>query len=366
MPTIMTVLGTRPEIVRLSRIIPALDQALDHVLVHTGQNSGPSLCGVFFQEFGLRAPDIALDCPVSSPAAALGAIFRGVEQAIQNHRPDAMLILGDTNSALSCLIARRHGVPVYHMEAGNRCFDRESPEEANRRVVDHTSDVNLPYTEAARRNLLREGLPPQRIYVTGSPLREVIEHFRPQIDASDALARVGVAAGGYLLASLHRQETVDRPERLTGLVESLGRLHRATGLEVVVSTHPRTQDRLHHAKIVAPDGVRLAEPFGFFDWCRLQSDAACVISDSGTVAEEAAMLKFRAVTPRRAMERPEALEHGGVVLCGIDPDAIVRATMLALAAPLPAHLPPEYAVLDVSRRVLGLIAGTWPLLRGWG
>lgn len=365
MPRLMTVLGTRPEIVRLSRIIPALDQALDHVLLHTGQNAGHSLNRIFFDELGLRPPDVALDCPVSTPATALGIIFRGVEEAIQKHRPQAMLILGDTNSALSCLVARRHGVPVYHMEAGNRCFDRESPEEANRRVVDHISDINLPYTEAARTNLLREGLSPQRIYVTGSPLREVIDHYRPRIEASDVLTRLGVEPKRYLLASLHRQETVDRPERLVGILGSLARLHSATSLNVIVSTHPRTRDRLQYANFEPCEGIRFLEPFGFLDWCRLQSAAACVISDSGTLAEEAAILGFRAVTPRRSMERPEALERGGLMLCGIDPESVVQTTMLALEAPLPVHAPPDYGVTDVSRRVLGLIAGTWSSLRGW-
>jgi UDP-N-acetylglucosamine 2-epimerase (non-hydrolysing) len=359
MAKIMTVLGTRPEIIRLSRVMPALDRAFEHVIVHTGQNAAPSLRDVFFDELGLRRPDMSLGMAAARPGAALARLFEGVEEAILRHRPRVMLILGDTNSALACLVARRHGLLVYHMEAGNRCFDRESPEEANRRVVDHAADYNLAYTEAARRNLLREGLHPARIWVTGSPLREVIEHHRDAIAGSDAPARLGVAPRGYLLASLHRQENVDQPARLAGLIAALGRLHAETGLAVIVSTHPRTRDRLRAGGPAVPPGLRLLEPFGFIDWCRLQQDAACVVSDSGTLPEEAAILGFRAVVARRAMERPEAMETGAVVLGGITPDQLLAATRLALDRPPPGLAPPDYAPPDVSRRVVGLIASTW-------
>lgn len=365
MTKVMTVLGTRPEIVRLSRIIPALDRAFAHVLVHTGQNADPVLRDVFFTALGLRAPDLELGCPTTSPGAMLGHLFPAIEAAILEHRPDAMLILGDTNSALSCLVATRHGVPVYHMEAGNRCFDRESPEEANRRVVDHASDMNLAYTEAARRNLLAEGLPSQRIAVTGSPLHEVIEHYRPGVAASSALPRLGLKSEGYLLASLHRQENVDRPDRLGRLLDGLGRTSEATGLPLIMSLHPRTRDRMGRAGLAPPPGLRLVPPLGPLDWLRLQACSACVISDSGTVPEEAAILGFRAVIPRRSMERPEAMEHGSAILCGIAPEAIVAAVNLARALDPPASAPPEYAVPDVSRRVVALIAGTSGLLRHW-
>ncbi len=361
----MTVLGTRPEIVRLSCVIPALDRAFGHIVVHTGQNADRNLRDIFFADLGLRAPDLALDCPNTSTGAMLGHLFAAIEAAILDHRPDAMLILGDTNSALSCLIAARHGVAIYHMEAGNRCFDRASPEEANRRVVDHASDMNLAYTEAARRNLLAEGLPAQRIVVTGSPLREVIDRYRRGIAATDVVTRLGLEPGGYLLASLHRQENVDRPERLGGLLDALGRLGHATGLPIVMSAHPRTRDRMARAGLAPSACVRLMEPFGPLDWLRLQADAACVVSDSGTVPEEAAMLGFRAVVPRRSMERPEAMEYGHVILCGIEPEAIVDAVQLARTLDPPASVPPAYAVADVSRRVVSLIAGTWPLLGEW-
>lgn len=355
----MTVLGTRPEIIRLSRIIPVLDQAFAHVVVHTGQNATPALRDQLFDDLGLRVPDVALAMTAERPGAALALIFEGVENAIIRHRPDAMLILGDTHSALACLVARRHGVTVYHMEAGNRCFDRESPEESNRRVVDHCADYNIAYTEAARRNLLREGLHPARIWVTGSPLREVIEFNRATIDRSNVVARLGLHAGGYVLASLHRQESVDRPVRLAALMEALGRIAAQTGHPVVMSTHPRTEDRLRASGIGTPDGVRLCSPFGFSDWCRLQQDAACVVSDSGTVPEEAAMLGFRAVIPRRSIERPEALDTGTVIVAGTAADDIVEATRLCLALPQAARSPLDYGPTDVSRRVAGLIAGTW-------
>lgn len=365
MTKVMTVLGTRPEIVRLSRIIPALDRAFAHVLVHTGQNADPRLRDIFFADLGLRAPDLALGCPTSSPGAMLGHLFPAIEAAILEYRPDAMLILGDTNSALCCLVAARRGVPVYHLEAGNRCFDRESPEEANRRVVDHASDVNLAYTEAARRNLLAEGLPAQRVAVTGSPLREVIDHYQAGIAASSILRQFGLEARGYLLASLHRQENVDRPDRLSALLDGLGRVGRATALPVILSLHPRTRDRLGCAGVGLPPGVRPVAPLGPLDWMRLQACSACVISDSGTVPEEAAMLGFRAVIPRRSMERPEALEHGHAILCAITPEAMVEAVDLARSLEPPTSAPPEYAVRDVSRRVIALLGGTYGLLREW-
>ncbi len=365
MTRVMTVLGTRPEIVRLSRVVPALDAVFAHTLVHTGQNADPALRDVFFDQLGVRAPDVQLAVAAATPGATLARLFEGVEAAILAHRPDAMLILGDTHSALSCLVARRHGVVVYHMEAGNRCFDRESPEEANRRVVDHAADFNLAYTEAARRQLLREGLAPGRVWVTGSPLCEVVAHARPAIARSDAVARLGLEPWRYLLASLHRQESVDAPERLAGLLAGLGALADRTALPVILSTHPRTRDRLERAGLAPPPGVRCLPPFGFADWCRLQRDAACVVSDSGTAPEEAAMLGFRCVVARRAMERPEALETGAALVCGIEPDAIVEATLVALAQSPPAHVPPEYAVADVAARVARLIAGTWRLSKAW-
>lgn len=366
-PKILTLVGTRPELIRLSRTIPLFDSLFAHVLVHTGQNADPRLKDLFLDELGIRAPDHHLDVPVTSPAAMLANLFVKTEALLARERPDAMVILGDTNSALACIVARKQGVPVYHLEAGHRCFDRESPEEANRRIVDHTCDINVAYTEAARRNLLREGLHPRRTYVLGSPLGEVIAHYRGGIDASRVLDTLELKPGRYLAASLHRQETVDDPARLAGLLDALQAAHTETGWPVILSTHPRTRRRLDEAGGKPAPGVRFAPPFGFFDWCALQKNAACVISDSGTVSEEATLLGFAAVTPRRSMERPEAMDCGRVILCGIAPADVLNALRLALKTPPGpnAGVPPEYGVTDYSRRLAALVGGTCRIVRDW-
>lgn len=362
---VMTIIGTRPEILRLSRIIPLFDQVFSHTLVHTGQNAQHSLRDIFFKELNLRAPDYGFSLPTHPPGAVLATLFTETEQAILAEKPDAILILGDTNSALSCLIANRHRIPVYHMEAGNRSFNRESPEEANRRVVDHSCDINLVYTEAARRNLIREGQQAKRIYLTGSPMAEVIAHELPRINASEILVKCAVEPKHYLLASLHRAEAVDHPHRLAGLIAGLDQLGADTGYKVLLSAHPRLQDRLKAAGITLSERIIACEPFGFHDWCQLQKNAACVISDSGTVSEEAAILQFGAITPRHAMERPEAMETGNVLLCGMDANALRDAAKLVMSLPGPARLPPEYTVPDVSRRVAALIGGTYQMVRDW-
>lgn len=348
---VMTVLGTRPEIIRLCRVIPRLDRACDHVLVHTGQNFDPRLSEVFLTELGVRAPDLTLEA--RGPfAEQVGAILTGVDRVLEAERPDRVLILGDTNSGLAALVARRRGLPVYHMEAGNRCFDDRVPEEANRRVIDHCSDVLLPYTERSRQNLLREGIPPQRIFVTGNPIFEVLEHFRDRIDASDALVRLGVAPGGFFLATLHRAENVDSPARLAGLMEGLQRVAREFSRPVLVSTHPRLRDRLGGA--TSGEGVRFLEPFGFFDFVRLERTAAGVLSDSGTVQEECTIFGVPAVTLRDVTERPETLEHGANLLAGADPDRIVRCLRAALDRE-PVGVPPEYLRPAVSQVVANLL-----------
>jgi UDP-N-acetylglucosamine 2-epimerase (non-hydrolysing) len=364
---VMTIVGTRPEIIRLSRIIPVLDQHFSHVLVHTGQNHDPNLKDIFFQELNLRAPDYYFDLPTSSMGTMLSGLFLEVEKALNREQPDAVLILGDTNSALSCIIARKYGVPVYHMEAGNRCFDRNSPEESNRRIVDHTSDFNLAYTEAARRNLLREGLHPRRVYVTGSPMYEVIQHYQASLRDNDILNRLGLRHREYFAASIHRQETVDDGGKIRDIFASLDALHQKHGWPVVVSTHPRTKAKLAQFGVVNSKGVRLMTPFGYFDWCCLQMSAACVVSDSGTVSEEAAILNFPAVTPRDAMERPEAMENGNVVLCGLSPETIAHSVALMMARPpgFIQEIPEAYRVLDVSHRVAALITGTCKLAQDW-
>jgi UDP-N-acetylglucosamine 2-epimerase len=358
MTKVMTVVGTRPEIIRLSRVIDRLDRTVDHVLVHTGQNWDPMLSDVFFTELELRKPDRFLNVDTSSLATVLGGVLVGVEQAITEERPDALLVLGDTNSCIAALIARRMKVPVYHMEAGNRCFDQNVPEETNRRLVDHVSDFNLVYTEHARRNLLAEGLHPRRIMHTGSPMREVLEHYRPQIDASTVLDRLELEHGEYFLVSAHREENVDNPARLEMLVDCLRAVRNEWGLPVLVSTHPRTRKRLEQ-RAAAPgslEGVVFHEPFGFFDYVHLQMHARCTLSDSGTISEESAILGFPAVTLRDSIERPESLDTGSILMTGLDRSSLVQAITMALHQP--SKCPPDYDVADTSRRVMTFILST--------
>ncbi|WP_239153840.1 non-hydrolyzing UDP-N-acetylglucosamine 2-epimerase [Virgisporangium aliadipatigenens] len=349
----MTVVGTRPEIIRLSQVIRRLDSTVDHVLVHTGQNWDPALSDVFFTDLGLRQPDRYLKVDTTSLGRVLGGVLAGVEEAIRDERPDALLVLGDTNSCIAALMARRMRVPVYHMEAGNRCFDLNVPEETNRRMVDHVSDFNLVYTEHARRNLLAEGLHPRRILLTGSPMREVLSTL--DIDASQVLRRLGLEPGGYFVVSAHREENVDSPARLTALLDCLRAVHAEWGLPVLVSTHPRTRQRLAGREL--PEGVAFHEPFGLVDYVRLQTRAYCVLSDSGTVSEEAAILGFPAVTLRDSIERPEALDSGAILMTGLDPGGVVEAVRVAVAG-APPPCPEEYRITDTSRRVVNFILST--------
>jgi UDP-N-acetylglucosamine 2-epimerase (non-hydrolysing) len=356
-PKIVTIVGTRPELIRLSRTLPLFDRLFNHLLVHTGQNADPRLKDIFISELGLREPDVYFGVPLTSGAGMLADLLVKTEALLLREKPDALMLLGDTNSALACIVARKMGVPVFHLEAGNRCFDPESTEEVNRRIVDHTCDYNLAYTEAARRNLLREGLAPNRVYVTGSPLREVIDHFSPAIHGSGVLDALGLTPRRYIAASLHRQESVDNAGRMAGLLQALRDVHEMTGWPVVLSTHPRTRQRIEANGVTGDAAVRFLPPFGFFDWCRLQQQSACVVSDSGTVSEEAAMLGFSAVTPRKSMERPEAIDHGRVILSGIEPTQVTGAVRLALglASAGKVAMPPEYQVTDFSRRVAMLV-----------
>lgn len=370
---VLTILGTRPEIIRLSRTMARLDHFTDHVLVHTGQNYDASLNQVFFEDLGLRAPDHYLGCGGGTLGETLGKILSESERVLGAERPDAVLVLGDTNSAIAAIIARRMKIPVYHMEAGNRSFDRNVPEETNRKLVDHIADFNLVYTEHARRHLLGEGLPHRRILLTGSPMREVLDHYRAQIAASDVLARLGLVAGGYFIVSLHREENVDSSSRLATLVTALNALAQRHNLAVIVSTHPRTRIRLERLEgVVIDPRVRYLEPFGFHDYNHLQMHAACAISDSGTIAEEASILGFPAITPRDAIERPEALDVGCVIMTGLIPDAIldgVDAAMTGFAerrdAGLPQPVPADYMITNTSERVVNLILGTARLSNGW-
>jgi UDP-N-acetylglucosamine 2-epimerase (non-hydrolysing) len=363
MTRVMTVVGTRPEIIRLSRVIARLDRVVDHVLVHTGQNWDPALSDVFFDELDLPKPDHNLAVDTSSLATVLAGVLTGTETAIAEVRPDALLILGDTNSSIAALIARRMKVPVYHLEAGNRCFDQNVPEETNRRLVDHVSDFNLVYTEHARRNLLAEGLHPRRIMHTGSPMREVLDHYRPRVMASDVLRRLGLTPGGYFVVSAHREENVDDPGRLRSLLDCLRTVHGEWRLPIVVSTHPRTRNRLEDLGVGALDGITFHPPFGLFDYVHLQLHARCTLSDSGTISEESAILGFPAVCLRDAIERPEALDTGVTLLAGLDPAGIREAIEVATAQP--AACPADYLIPDTSLRVVRFVLGTVRRHAGW-
>lgn len=366
--TVLTLVGTRPEIIRLSEVIRLLDHTCQHLVVHTGQNSDYELNEIFFEELNLRRPDHYLGVETRSIGGMLGQLMPAFEAVIEREKPDAVLILGDTNSSLGAIIAKRLGVTVFHMEAGNRCFDLRVPEEINRRLIDHISDFNLVYTEHARRNLLREGLEPRHIYLTGSPLREVLDVQRPRIMASPVLGELGLEQSGYLLASLHRAETVDHPHRLVGVLDALQAVANRLDLPVVASTHPRTRNRLADHPAGRWSRIAFHKPFGFLAWCRLQQAARCVVSDSGTISEEAAILGFPAVTPREAMERPEAMDAGTIILTGLDPATISAAVDLAVAQrdrgasrPIPA----EYAIPNTAERVVRLIVGTARLAPRW-
>ncbi len=370
---VMTILGTRPEIIRLSRVMALLDEMVTHVIVHTGQNWDYELNEIFFRDLNVRRPDHFLGVDTSSLGAVLGGILIASEKIIAKEKPDAVLILGDTNSAISAIMARRMKIPIYHMEAGNRSFDRNVPEETNRKLVDHIADFALVYTEHARRNLLAEGIQPRRIYLTGSPMREVLEHYRPQIDASDILAELGLKPQEYFIVSAHREENVDSPERLRSLVATLNGLAEAHDFPVIVSTHPRTRKRLDNLTDLQLDKrVQWAKPFGFHDYNHLQMNAFCAISDSGTIAEESAILDFPAVTPRDAIERPEAMDTGNIIVTGLDEDTIrggiEAAVMLHAkrkAAGIDPVVPADYQIANTSERVVKLILGTAKLSNSW-
>lgn len=370
---VMTVLGTRPEIIRLSRVMAHLEESCNHVLVHTGQNYDFELNEVFFDDLGVKKPDYFLGVDTSSLGRTIGEILSESERVIEIERPDAILILGDTNSAISAYIARRMKVPVYHMEAGNRCFDRNVPEETNRKLVDHLADFNLVYTEHARRNLLQEGLPSRRIIVTGSPMREVLDYYKPQFQKSDILERLDLVANGFILASLHREENVDDAARLSKLVQALAKLGEANNCKVVVSTHPRTKHRLDAlSNDSANERIHWLKPFGFHDYNRLQCESLCVLSDSGTIAEESSILGFSAVTPRFSIERPEAVDTGAILACGIEPEDISRCVNLVIKqGGLNAHgdidsfIPADYRIKNTSQRVVNLILSTAQLSNQW-
>lgn len=370
---VMTILGTRPEIIRLSRVMARLDDYVDHCIVHTGQNWDYELNEVFFADLAVRKPDHFLGSGGGSLGETLGKILTESERVIREERPDAVLVLGDTNSAIAAIIARRMKVPVYHMEAGNRSFDRNVPEETNRKIVDHIADFNLVYTEHARRHLLAEGIQHRRIYLTGSPMREVLDHYRPQIAASDVLARLGLTVRGYFIVSLHREENVDNSTRLAALVDALNALAATHDMPVIVSSHPRTRKRLEALGERALDSrVSYMKPFGFHDYNHLQQNAFCAVSDSGTIAEEASMLGFPAITPRDAIERPEGLDVGCLIMTGLHTDTMIAGVDAATrmfaertAAGTAHPVPQDYTITNTSERVVSLILGTARLSNSW-
>lgn len=353
------VLGTRPEIIRLSKVIESLDRVCEVALVHTGQNFDPNLSDVFFDELGVRAPDQRLAIEGEGFAARVGAILAGIAPVLERERPDRLLVLGDTDSAMSAYVAKRMGIPVVHMEAGNRCFDDRVPEEVNRRIIDQASDALLPYTEHSRENLLREGYHPRRVLVTGNPIKEVLDAHAQRIAASTALGELGLEAGGYLLLTLHRQETVDFPERLRALLTEVREAAEELALPVIFSVHPRTRERLERLGLDGPP-LRPCEPFGYFDFVALERDARCVLTDSGTVQEECCIMRVPAVTVRDTTERPETVECGSNVLSGVGVGGVAPALRLALERPTDWRIPPEYEATNVSSTVGAIVTGRLP------
>ncbi len=366
---VLTFVGTRPEIIRLSATIRLLDKYVNHNLVHTGQNYDYELNQVFFEDLELRKPDHFLNADVTSLGATVGDIIKKSEKVLKEERPDAVLVLGDTNSCLAAYMAKRMHIPIYHMEAGNRCFDFNVPEEINRRVIDHLADFNLVYTEHARRHLLSEGLPHRRIYLTGSPMKEVLEAHRKKIESSEILKNLSLKKGDYFIVSAHREENVDNEGNLRNIIDILNTLANNYNCKVIVSTHPRTRKRME----ALPDmnlnkRVQYMKPFGFFDYVHLQMHAKCSISDSGTISEESAILNFPAITLRNSMERPEALDAGTIVLTGFNKAVVLDSIKLVVDQFAQARyekIPEEYEIENTSWRVLKLIQGTAKLSNRW-
>jgi UDP-N-acetylglucosamine 2-epimerase (non-hydrolysing) len=357
-PRVMTVLGTRPEIIRLSRVIPLLDRHADHVLVHTGQNFDDRLSRIFFEDLGVRAPDVFMGVRAPGFGGQIGQILEKSESLFLEHRPGRLLILGDTNSGMAAIVARRLGIAVYHMEAGNRCYDDRVPEEVNRRVIDHSSSVLMPYTHRSKENLVREGIDARRIYVTGNPILEVLTHYDERVEAATVHERLGLERGGYFLVTMHRAENVDIEVRLRQLTEALSLVGRRHGLPVVCSLHPRTRDKMQAFGLDTGGGdVRYLEPLGLFDFVALERHARCVLSDSGTVQEECCIFRVPSVTIRDVTERPETIECGSNVLSGADPERIAACVIAVLDTPPAWQPPPEYLVRDVSAVVAKIVLG---------
>jgi len=367
---VLTVVGTRPEIIRLSRVMSLLDEHLDHIIVHTGQNYDYELNQVFFDELEIRKPDFFLNVDTSSLGTSVGDIMRKTEEVLKLEKPDAFLVLGDTNSCLAAYIAKRMHVPVFHMEAGNRCFDFNVPEETNRRIIDHIADFNLVYTEHARRHLIAEGLPHRRIYLTGSPMKEVLHHYMPKIKASQVLETLKLKEKKYFVVSTHREENVDNPDNLRKIMTVLNHLAEEYNLPVIVSTHPRTRKRLEDITDIKMNAfINFMTPFGFLDYVNLQMNALCTVSDSGTISEESSILNFPAISLRQSMERPEAQDVGTIILSGFNPQVVSDSIRLVIKefelTKGYSKIASDYDIDNTSWRVLKLIMGNAKLSNLW-
>jgi UDP-N-acetyl-L-fucosamine synthase len=356
---VMTVVGTRPEIIRLSRVLAKLDEFCDHILVHTGQNYDYELNEIFFQDLQVRKPDYFLNAAGSNAAETIGKVIISVDEVLAKEQPEALLVLGDTNSCLSAIPAKRRKVPIFHMEAGNRCFDQRVPEESNRRIVDHTADINLTYSSIAREYLLREGLAPERVIKTGSPMFEVLHHYKAGIDASDALERLGVTAGQYFVVSAHREENVDSDVNFAKLVAVLNGVAETYGMPIIVSTHPRTLRRINDKEAQFHPKVQLLKPLGFKDYVKLQMHARAVLSDSGTITEESSILNFPALNIREAHERPEGMEEASVMMTGLELSRVMQGLAI-LAGQVRGEqrqlrLVGDYSMPNVADKVVRII-----------
>jgi UDP-N-acetylglucosamine 2-epimerase (non-hydrolysing) len=357
---VMTIVGTRPELIKLSRVIAELDARLPHVLVHTGQNFDYELNKIFFEQLEIRKPNHFLEAAARTPAQAIANIIAKTDEVLEKERPDALLLLGDTNSCLSAIAAKRRKIPVFHMEAGNRCFDERTPEEINRKIVDHVSDINLPYSEHARRYLLAEGLKAETVIKTGSPMREVLQHYMPKIERSGVLKELAVTPNGYFLVSAHREENVDSKEDLLALLDSIKAVGETHRLPVIVSTHPRTRKRLEElGQVDTGPYVRFLKPLGFVDYVKLQMHARCVISDSGTITEESSIAGFPAVTIRNTHERPEGMDEGTLIMSGLQSENVLKSIEVVLAhhreGTRAFRAVPDYEPDNVSKKVVRII-----------
>ncbi|MGX9742419.1 non-hydrolyzing UDP-N-acetylglucosamine 2-epimerase [Pseudocitrobacter corydidari] len=356
---VMSVVGTRPEIIRLSRVLAKLDEYCDHLIVHTGQNYDYELNEVFFQDLGVRKPDYFLNAAGKNAAETIGQVIIKVDGVLETEQPDAMLVLGDTNSCISAIPAKRRKIPIFHMEAGNRCFDQRVPEETNRKIVDHTADINMTYSDIAREYLLAEGIPADRIIKTGSPMFEVLTHYMPQIDSSDILSRLNLNSGNFFVVSAHREENVDTPKQLTKLANILNIVAEKYDMPVIVSTHPRTRNRINENGIQFHKNIVLLKPLGFHDYNHLQKHARAVLSDSGTITEESSIMNFPAINIREAHERPEGFEEGVVMMVGLESERVLQALEIIATQPRGEERllrqVSDYSMPNVSDKVVRII-----------